>query len=90
MYFSGGFVLPPCITSNPGQTSIGGVLLDVVGAIIARDASNLHPTIMGFDGANHILEAGSTGATTSPGVFLINYYLPNLKILYLKGQLKQG
>ena len=67
-------ILPPCINFNPGQTNSGGIILDVVGAIVARDASNLHPTIMGFDGANHILEAGSTGAITSSGAFLVNYY----------------
>jgi hypothetical protein len=66
--------LPACITANPGQTSTGGVILDVVGAIIARDAANINPTIMGFDGANHILEAGSTTGFASTNGFLVNYY----------------
>ncbi len=68
------FQLPPCININPGQTSSGSVILDVVGAIVARNAANTHPTLMGFDGANHILEAGSTGSSLSSGVFLVNFY----------------
>jgi hypothetical protein len=65
--------LPACAMFNPGQNN-GGIIMDVTGVFVARDANNVSPTILGFDGANHILEAGHTGAINPTNGLLINYY----------------
>ncbi len=61
-----------CYFANiAGTTTQGSILMDVNGFINLHNATNTNQLILGYDGANSIIETGSTNGT---GALLINYY----------------
>jgi hypothetical protein len=68
--------MPSCYNpNNAGSTTVGGVIMDIDGYVNIHNSTNTNQLVMGFDGANNIIESGfSSAANPNSGGLLINYY----------------